>query len=114
LRLFELLLPGSGLTTTIPKRPAEDAEPVAASCVVETNVVVSGMVASMTCAPWMKFVPVTMRLKVPVPTLAGFAPASVGVGFNRVTALEAVSVLRAALVAVIVSVLGLGSDAGAV
>ena len=97
----------------MPNRPAEDCEPVAVSCVADTNVVVSGVVPRKTCAPEMKLLPVTAREKLPVPTLAGFVPISVGVGFRMVTALEDVAEFAAALVAVTVSVLGLGSDAGA-
>jgi hypothetical protein len=46
--------------------------------------------------------------------LAGFVPASVGVGFIRVTALEVDLELSATLVAVMVIVFGFGSVAGAV
>jgi hypothetical protein len=52
--------------------------------------------------------------KLPVPTLAGFVPLRTGVGLSRVTALAAVAELEATLLAVIVSVLGLGIDDGAV
>jgi hypothetical protein len=52
--------------------------------------------------------------KLPVPVLAGFVPASVGVGFKIVTALDAVADVFAALVAVIVSAFGFGRVAGAV
>ena len=44
----------------------------------------------------------------------GERPRSVGVGLRRVTALEEVAVALAALVAVMVSVFGEGSVAGAV
>jgi hypothetical protein len=54
------------------------------------------------------------REKLPVPTLAGLVPVSVGVGLSRVTALEAVVELEAALVAVTVRVFGLGRLVGAV
>ena len=111
---MELLLPGSGFTTVMPKIPAVDAEPVAVSCVAETKVVVSGVAPSMTWAPGMKLLPVTVREKLPVLTLAGLVPTSVGMGFKIVTALEEVAVLKAALVAVTVSALGLGRDTGAV
>ena len=98
----------------MPKRPAMDSEPAAVSCVAETKVVVSGVAPSKTWAPEMKFVPLTAKEKLPVPTLAGLVPIKVGVGFRRVTALDAVAELEAMLVAVTVSVLGLGSEAGAV
>ena len=58
--------------------------------------------------------PVTVREKLPVPMLAGFVPVSVGVGFIRVTALEADLEVSATLVAVIVTVFGLGRVVGAV
>jgi hypothetical protein len=111
---LELLLPGSGFTTVILNSPAEDAEPVAVSCVAETKVVVSGVVPSSTCAPDTKLLPVMVSEKLPVPTLAGFVPLRTGVGLSSVTALEAVAELVATLLAVTVSALGLGIDAGAV
>ena len=80
----------------------------------ETKVVVSGVVPSSTCAPDTKLLPVMASEKLPVPTLAGFVPLRRGVGLSRVTALEAVAELEATLLAVIVSVLGLGIDDGAV
>jgi hypothetical protein len=112
--LLELLLPGSGFTTVILNSPAEDSVPVAVSCVAETKVVVNGTVPSITCAPDTKLLPVMASEKLPVPTLAGFVPLRTGVGLSRVTALEAVAELEATLLAVIVSVLGLGIDVGAV
>jgi hypothetical protein len=68
---------------------------------------------SITVAPEIKFVPVSVIEKLPVPVLAGFVPASVGVGFKIVTALVALADIDAALVAVIVNAFGLGSEAGA-
>jgi hypothetical protein len=94
--------------------PAEDSDPVAVSCVAETNVVVSGVVPSSAWAPGTKLLPVTASEKLPVPTLAGFVPTREGVGFQTVTALEEFAELEATLVAVIVRVFGFGSDAGAV
>jgi hypothetical protein len=52
--------------------------------------------------------------KLPVPVLAGFVPASIGVGFKIVTALDALAEVLAALVAVIVNAFGFGREAGAV
>jgi hypothetical protein len=98
----------------MPKRPELDSVSLAVSCVAETNVVASGVVPRSTCAPEMKLVPVTASEKFPVPTLAGFVPESVGVGFKIVTALEEAAEVKAALVAVTVSVLGVGSVDGAV
>ncbi len=84
------------------------------SCVAETKVVVSGAVPNSTCAPDTKLLPVMASEKLPVPTLAGFVPLRTGVGLSRVTALEALAELEATLLAVIVTVLGFGSDDGAV
>jgi len=109
-----VLLPGSGFTTLILKMPAVEAEPVAVSCVEETKVVVSVVAPKRTCAPETKLVPETAREKLPVSMLAGFVPISVGVGFIKVTALEAVAEVEAALVALTVTLLGLGSVDGAV
>jgi hypothetical protein len=94
--------------------PAVDSLPLAVSCVDETNVVVSAVFPSITVAPEMKFVPVRVIEKLPVPVLAGLIPESVGVGFKIVTALDALAELDAALVAVTVSAFGFGSVAGAV
>jgi hypothetical protein len=109
-----VLAPGSGFSTDIGKLPAVGAVPVAVSWVEETNVVDMGADESSTWAPRMKFVPVIVMLNAPVPVLDGVMPATVGVGFNRVTALEAVAEDDAALVAVRVTVFGEGSEAGAV
>ena len=87
---------------------------MAVSWVEETKVVVSGVAPRSTCAPEINLLPVMVRLKLPVPTLAGFIPASAGVGFMSVMTLEALAELEAALVAVRVTVFGLGSELGAV
>ena len=88
--------------------------PVAVSCVEETNVVVSAVVPRKTCALDRKFAPVTVSKKLPVPTLAGLVPISVGVGFISVTALDADLEESAALVAVTITVFGEGRELGAV
>ncbi len=95
------------------KTPTVGAEPVAVSCVDDTKVVASGVVPNRTWAPEMNLVPDTVSEKLPVPTLAGFVPTSVGVGFMSVTAVEALADVDAALVALTVTVFGFGSDAGA-
>ena len=79
----------------------------------ETNVVVRGVVPSITVAPEMKFEPVSVIEKLPVPVLAGVVPVSVGVGFRIVTALDALAEVTAELVAVIVSAFGAGRVTGA-
>lgn len=109
-----MLAPGSGFSTDIGKLPAVGAVPVAVSWVEETNVAGTGADESSTWAPRTKFVPVTVRLNAPVPVLEGVMPAIVGVGFNRVIVLEAVAEDDAALVAVMATVFGEGSEAGAV
>jgi len=96
------------------KTPAEFVEPLAVSCVAETKLVVSAVVPRKAWDPVRKFVPVIVSENVPVPILAGFVPTSVGVGFMSVTALEALAEVEAALVAVTVTVFGVGRDAGAV
>jgi hypothetical protein len=68
---------------------------------------------NITCAPEIKFVPVKVMEKLPVPVLAGVTPTSVGVGFKIVTALDPLAVV-ATLVAVIVNESGFGKVAGAV
>jgi hypothetical protein len=111
---FEVLAPGSGFPTATGKLPADDAEPVAVSWVEEIKVVAIGAEESSTCAPGTKLLPVIARLKAPVPVLEGVIPAMVGVGFNSVTALEALAEEEAALVAVMVMLFGEGREAGAV
>jgi hypothetical protein len=83
------------------------------SCVDETNVVVSAVPLKYTSAPEIKFVPVNVIEKLPVPVLAGFTPTSVGVGFKIVTALDPLAEVVATLVAVIVNESGLGNVTGA-
>ena len=94
--------------------PAVDSLPLAVNCVAETKFVVSGVLPSITCAPEIKLVPVSVIEKLPVPVLAGFVPTSVGVGFKIVTALDPLSEVVAVLVAVTVNAFGLGNVAGAV
>jgi hypothetical protein len=108
---LEVLVPGSGLTTTTAKLPAEEAAPAAVSCVGDTNTVVSDVVPRNTLAPDTNLLPATVRLKFPEPTLAGFMPVITGVGLISVTALEE---LASMLVAATVAVFGSGSEAGAV
>lgn len=106
-----MLAPGSGFLTVRAKLPADEAVPLTFSWVTETKVVERGIVPRKTCAPETKLLPVTVRLKLPDPTLEGFASEATGVGLNRVTELEAVVEPE---VAVTVRVLGLGRVVGAV
>jgi hypothetical protein len=64
-------------------------------------------------APCTKLVPVIARVKLPMLVLEGVMPAMVGVGFISVTALDAVAEEDAVLVAVTVTVFGVGREAGA-
>ena len=109
----ELLLPGSGFWTAIGKMPAVEAVPVAVSWVEERKVVERAELLSITCAPETKLVPVMVREKLPRLEVAGEMPVSVGVGLRRVTALDEDLEESAALVAVMVTVLGEGSVEGA-
>jgi hypothetical protein len=67
-----------------------------------------------TCAPATNFVPVTRSEKLPVFAEAGLIPVIVGVGFSKVTPLEPLAVVSAALVAFTITVFGAGRFAGAV
>ena len=88
--------------------------PEACSWVVETKVVASAAPASSTCAPLTKLLPVTVIEKAPAETDIGETLARTGVGFQSVTALWPAAPESAALTACTVTVLGLGSVAGAV
>ena len=59
-------LPGLGFTTVMAKSPAEEAVPVAVSCVEEAKETVRGEAPSLTCAPETKFLPVSVMVKAPV------------------------------------------------
>ena len=80
----------------------------------ETNVVASGKLLSRTCAPETKFAPVMAREKLPRLVEAGEMPVRVGVAFQSVTAADEDLVESAEEVAVTLTVLGEGSEAGAV
>jgi hypothetical protein len=95
------------------KEPAEEAVLVAVSCVEETNVVVTGELERRICAPETKLLPVTVREKLPRLVEAGEMPVRTGVGFRRVTELVEDLVESAELVALMVTVLGEGTEAGA-
>jgi hypothetical protein len=114
LKAEDVLLPGFGLLTVTPKVPAVDAVPVAVSCVEDTKVVVADAPPKSTCAPFTKFVPVTLSVYAPAAKVAGLTLPMVGVGFHKVTALAALAVESAAETAVMVTVLGFGKLAGAV
>lgn len=96
------------------KVPADVALPVAVSCVAETYVVVREELPKKTCAPWTKLLPVMVREKLPRFVEAGEIPVRTGTGLRSETALVADWVVSAALVALMVTVFGVGSVAGAV
>ncbi len=73
-----------------------------------------GVVPRRTCAPLTNLLPVTVSVKLPVPTLEGLMPVRTGVGFRSVTLLEPLTEMSATLVARTVSVFGFGKVAGAV
>ena len=75
--------------------------------------VVSAMPLRYTFAPEIKFVPVSVIEKLPVPVLAGLVPTNVGVGFKIVTALDPLADVVATLDADTVNASGFGSIAGA-
>ena len=87
--------------------------PVAVNCVAETNVVGSAVLPNITFAPFTKFVPPTASVKLPTGMGAGETLLTVGTEFSTVSALVPVIVVSVVLVAVTVSVFGLGKLAGA-
>jgi len=94
--------------------PEDGAVPAAVSVVDETNVVLSGVPANKTCAPFTNPLPVTVSEIAPTLKVAGFTLAMAGMGLNKVTLLVLVEFELAALTAVIVIVFGFGTAAGAV
>ena len=94
--------------------PEDGAVPVAVSVVDETNVVLSGVPANKTCAPFTNPLPVTVSEIAPTLKVAGFTLAMAGMGLNKVTLLVPLEFAPAALTAVIVMVLGFGTADGAV
>jgi hypothetical protein len=111
---LETLAPGSGFSTVTGKLPAAGAVPVAVSCLEEIKVVAIAAEESSTRDPATKPLPAIATVNAPVPAFDGVMLSIVGVGFNSVTALEALTEEDAALVAVMVMVFGEGSEAGAV
>jgi hypothetical protein len=80
----------------------------------ESILVDSGVPPNRTCAPETNLLPVTTSVKLPRFVAAGEIPLIAGVGFSSVTLDEPLTVESAALVARIVTVLGFGSELGAV
>lgn len=88
--------------------------PLAVSWLDDTKFVASAMPPTKTCAPDTKFPPLIISVYEPRFVAAGVIPLSAGTGFSNVTVLEEVAALDAELVAVTVTLFGLGSEAGAV
>jgi hypothetical protein len=110
----DMLLPGFGLLTLTPTCPADCAVPVAVSVVEDTTVVASAVPPNWTCAPLTKLLPDTVREKLPVPKVIGETLLMTGVGFQIVTSAVPNALESAALIALIVTVFGFGTIAGAV
>ena len=106
-------LPGSGFVTLMAKVPAVGAVPVAVSCVVETNDVVSALPASITCDPLTKLLPLIVSENAPVLIVDGWMPLSDGIGLSTSTITLPVIEESLVLTAVTVTEFGLGSAAGA-
>jgi hypothetical protein len=110
----EVALPGLGFTTDTENVPAEGALPLAVSCAADTKVVASGEPANITCAPLTKLLPFTVMVKLPEGTDTGEMLVSTGAGFQSVTVPLPDAEAFAALTAVMVTTLGLGTLPGAV
>lgn len=91
-----------------------DSVPLAISCIADVNVVVSAVPANSTFAPFTKLLPLMVSEKLPAVIVVGWMLASIGVGFQSVTALCPAALESAALTACTVTVFGLGNVAGAV
>ena len=96
------------------KVPADASLPVAVSWVEDTKVVASGAPARRTWAPLAYPLPFTVIANAPAGTDVGAMPASTGTGFCNVTALLPDAEASAELTARTVTVLELGTVAGAV
>src|SRR6266404_2548466 len=109
-------LPGL-VTNTVTLVPccADVVAPLAVSCAAETNCVASATPPKVACAPLTNPLPLMVRLKAPGWTGFGEMEVIEGPpdGAVRVTLADADLLLSATLVAVTVTVFGLGSDAGA-
>src|SRR5271156_3314102 len=110
----ELLLPGFGLLTLTANVPALGADPVAVSCVAETNVVLIAAPPNDTCAPLTNLLPVSVSEDAPAVNVAGLTLLSTGVSFHSVTSLVPFALESAADVALMVIVFGFVRTAGAV
>ena len=89
------------------------AVPDAVNSVAETKWVASACPPKLITDPETNPVPLTVMLKPPTPMLEGLSEVSVTAGLSTVTVAELDFVESATLVAVIVTVFGLGTIAGA-
>ena len=114
--LFELIAPGAGFITSTATAPtcAAVAVPLAVSCVLDTKLVASVVDPKVTVAPFTKSLPVIVNVNVPTFTCVGEIPVTTGIGFSSVTLLLPVSDAFPLSAAAIVTLLGVGSTAGAV
>jgi hypothetical protein len=87
----EALPPGFGFVTLTANIPAEASDPVAVSFVAEIKVVVNAAPPNITCAPFTNWLPFTVSVKAPVENVAGAALETLGVSFQSVTALDALT-----------------------
>ena len=109
----DALPPGFGLLTLTPNIPADASEPVAVSCVAETKVVASAEPPKETCAPFTKWLPLTVKVNEPAVKVEGLTLLMAGVGFHKVTALGALTPEFCTDVTLTVTVFGLGRLLGA-
>jgi hypothetical protein len=112
--VVEVTAPGSGFNTVTVTFPAcaAVAVPEAVNSVLESTTVVRAVLPNITCAPATNFEPVTTRVKAPTPIVPGVTDPTTGIGFCKVTTLDATAEALLVLTASIVAVLGLGRVAG--
>jgi hypothetical protein len=110
----EVLPPGAGLLMLTPKMPFVLTVPLAVRVVGDTNVVFIATPAKRIWAPVTNPVPVTVREIGPIEKMLGTTELITGAGFNNETVLVAVALASAELMALTVTVFGLGRVAGAV
>ena len=112
----EEIVPGSGFFTVTATLPTWllAAVPVAVNFVEDTRVVFSTVDPNSTLAPAAKCAPFTVRVNAPTGMEAGAIVLTWGIGFSRVTALEAVFVMSAVSAAAIVRLVAAIGNSGAV
>jgi hypothetical protein len=110
----EVAPPALGFITATENVPADVSLPVAVSCEDDTKFVASSAPARSTSAPLTNPLPFTVIANAPAGTDVGAMLVRTGTGFCNVTALLPVAVASAKLTARTVTVLELGTKAGAV